>query len=390
MVKRDEKSSLFFYPDIYNKLYNMIKQTWEISNEERNRILSLHESATKNFYLMSEQEANDPVIAGEISSEDDSEPKWELKGFTVIQKDNQYYVFRPKDLRYRSQKAYLAYKEAITDKNEDTYIPISTLSELSGVIEKSNDRLILRPNELTQNSIYVGEMMTLVNGYPDPQQMNTGSDLFYCAFDTEKNLPVWGQISLKKGLYLGAHSPIFNIETVGERPGKIVTYKKTQTSTFGIEVNFLRYGTPSRPRDTPDIIIPPEEPKITTFDIVSPFEFDKTELTGEAEVKFKEFVENIKKFYNGVTGDVTVTTSASIDSDPIQKEKYNMDLSKKRAQVIIYRLRNESGNKTLNFIPNPIGQTDKFKPGAKWPEVKDNSQTAPNRRLIIKLPEITQ
>jgi hypothetical protein len=55
MVKRDEKSSLFFYPDIYNKLYSMIKQTWEISNEERNRILSLHESATKNHYLMSEQ-----------------------------------------------------------------------------------------------------------------------------------------------------------------------------------------------------------------------------------------------------------------------------------------------------------------------------------------------
>jgi hypothetical protein len=33
----------------------MIKQTWEISNEEKNRILSLHESATKNFYLVSEQ-----------------------------------------------------------------------------------------------------------------------------------------------------------------------------------------------------------------------------------------------------------------------------------------------------------------------------------------------
>ena len=33
----------------------MIKQTWEVSNEERNRILSLHESATKNHYLMSEQ-----------------------------------------------------------------------------------------------------------------------------------------------------------------------------------------------------------------------------------------------------------------------------------------------------------------------------------------------
>jgi hypothetical protein len=36
----------------------MIKQTWEISNEERNRIISLHESATKNLYLMSEQNNN--------------------------------------------------------------------------------------------------------------------------------------------------------------------------------------------------------------------------------------------------------------------------------------------------------------------------------------------
>jgi hypothetical protein len=37
----------------------MIKQTWEICNEERNRILSLHESATKNFYLVSEQNTNE-------------------------------------------------------------------------------------------------------------------------------------------------------------------------------------------------------------------------------------------------------------------------------------------------------------------------------------------
>ena len=55
MVKRDKKLSLFFCPDIYNKLYIMIKQTWEISNEERTRIISLHESATKNFYILSEQ-----------------------------------------------------------------------------------------------------------------------------------------------------------------------------------------------------------------------------------------------------------------------------------------------------------------------------------------------
>jgi hypothetical protein len=59
MVKGTRNCPFFFYPDIYNKLYSMIKQTWEISNEEKNRILSLHESATKNLYLMSEQNTDE-------------------------------------------------------------------------------------------------------------------------------------------------------------------------------------------------------------------------------------------------------------------------------------------------------------------------------------------
>jgi hypothetical protein len=33
----------------------MIKQTWDINKDERNRILNLHESATKNLYLINEQ-----------------------------------------------------------------------------------------------------------------------------------------------------------------------------------------------------------------------------------------------------------------------------------------------------------------------------------------------
>ena len=35
----------------------MIKQTWNISETERNRIISLHETATKNFYILSEQDS---------------------------------------------------------------------------------------------------------------------------------------------------------------------------------------------------------------------------------------------------------------------------------------------------------------------------------------------
>ena len=33
----------------------MIKQTWNISEDEKNRILNLHENATKNLYLVNEQ-----------------------------------------------------------------------------------------------------------------------------------------------------------------------------------------------------------------------------------------------------------------------------------------------------------------------------------------------
>ena len=37
----------------------MIKQTWNISETERNRIISLHETATKNFYVLSEQDSSE-------------------------------------------------------------------------------------------------------------------------------------------------------------------------------------------------------------------------------------------------------------------------------------------------------------------------------------------
>ena len=224
------------------------------------------------------------------------------------------------------------------------------------------------------------------------QLLNGGKtqSLYYCAFDTSRNIPIFGKISLTKKLYLGSHM-VVGYEKVKEKPGTLISFgAKNYTDNYGIEISDEAQGTPVEPQDTPPIIPPTETPKITTFDIESPFVFDKTELSDESETKFKEFIENIKKYYNNVKGDVTVTTSASIDSDPKKTEEYNMDLSRRRAQAIIDRLKNESGNKTLNFIANPIGQTDKFKPGAKWPEVKDNTQTAPNRRLIIKLPEITQ
>jgi|688.fasta_scaffold187846_1 outer membrane protein OmpA-like peptidoglycan-associated protein len=357
MVKRDKKLSLFFYPDIYNKLHIMIKQTWEISKEERNRIITLHESATKNFYLLSEQ--------NEVT-------EWELLGYIISKDNGKYYVLAGPDRK----------------------IEIPTVDQLSVQINKSQydkNRFVYRPTELTQNALNVGEVMgrgSLRVGFSDGngKEVLEGSNLRYCAFNTKKNVPEFGQISFKGSLYRGQFTS--TLEKIRERVGSVVTFNKNYTDNFIIELNDLKLGNPVR--ETPPTPITPTEQITKVFDITSPFEFDKTELTPEAEKSFKEFIEIIKRYYNNIGGDVTVTTSASIDSDPTKTEQYNMDLSKRRSQTIIDRLEKESGNNTLNFIPNPIGQTDQFEPGLKWPEVKDKNLTAPNRRLIIKLPEITQ
>jgi hypothetical protein len=79
----------------------MIKQTWDISQEERNRIISLHESATKNFYLVSEQlvsveqnrsldkviSSRDPEIiktldAYDLKSWEKATIRWDGKGYS--------------------------------------------------------------------------------------------------------------------------------------------------------------------------------------------------------------------------------------------------------------------------------------------------------------------
>ena len=51
--------------DIYNKIFFM-KNLFIINEEEKNRILGLHESATKNHYLISEQSSPEKQIAGQI------------------------------------------------------------------------------------------------------------------------------------------------------------------------------------------------------------------------------------------------------------------------------------------------------------------------------------
>ena len=167
------------------------------------------------------------------------------------------------------------------------------------------------------------------------------------------------------------------------KSGGYIYLLKTSPSDYITE--HLRFGKDEPIEDTVEL------------NIESPFKFNEVNLTDEAQKEFIDFIKSIKTNYSDATGDVEVISSASIDGDPEGKvasgktrKVYDMELSKKRAETIVSTLKNNLPGIKLNFIPKGIGQTDQFAPGKKWPEVTNQNETAPNRRLIIKLPQITK
>lgn len=139
----------------------------------------------------------------------------------------------------------------------------------------------------------------------------------------------------------------------------------------------------------------PTSKEFIELNLESPFEFDSTSLTPESDIKFKEFIEKMKNNYADITGNVEIISSSSIDGDPnetikggIKRFDYDKQLSDKRAQSIVDILKKYLPDTKLNFVPKGIGQTDKFAPGKKYPEVKNQKETSPNRRLIIRLPKV--
>jgi hypothetical protein len=168
-------------------------------------------------------------------------------------------------------------------------------------------------------------------------------------------------------------------------------YYRTRGKAYLINFYPGKYNTSYIPNESN--VTPVDEP--FELNIESPFKFNEVYLTDEAQKEFIDFIKSIKTNYSDATGDVEVISSASIDGDPEGKvasgktrKVYDMELSKKRAETIVSTLKNNLPGIKLNFIPNGIGETDQFAPGKKWPEITNQNETAPNRRLIIKLPKV--
>jgi hypothetical protein len=93
-------------PDIF---INMIKQTWNISSEEKYRILKLHESATKNLYLIGEQEIDAQDNANIIRNNDKNDKFY-------------YFAFQPQTSRMRVPIDWEKEYVVVADDETNAYV----------------------------------------------------------------------------------------------------------------------------------------------------------------------------------------------------------------------------------------------------------------------------
>jgi len=333
------------------------------------------------------------------SAEKISQNAWYLCGYYVLEQNGKYFVTDPR-------------------KGTGTEIPFR--DQLQGTIVGRGDNATLELDELTRNATNIGKELRqngCGSGQTAPMQTR-GADGWICFMvrdgkhvegnkyvDTPIH-PAFGLYSYKLqknsgthygglGIEMGLPESVNPAKLIKQKDGAIVQYRKYRTQDFIFELSpsaMIGSYIESKPQPQPIKPTPPptKQPIVVQLDIQSPFEFDKVTLTPEAEQQFTQFIQKMKVNYQGATGDVEVLCSASIDADPAKKAQYNQKLSENRALTIVNRLKTETGITTMNFIPKGIGQTSQFAPELKWPEVTDQNKTAPNRRLIIKLPKITK
>lgn len=327
----------------------MVKQSWNINLEERLRILNLHENATKNHYLVTEQE-------GEVT--------YQMCSVLFYKKGDNFYIKNPENGQF----------EALTK-----------LSEMKVILRPGSDKKTFKVafdmDSPVGSAIDLGEIFNAncraQYEKPNPRVIPYTDIVVYD--DIKYKLPIWGAFTTTS-----ANLPINadRLETIKEKDGTVIELGKTRTNNFALGIIPLMIA---KSKEKPDSVQKQTTQTTDEFELnlESPFNFDQTNLTPESEKVFLDFVERLKKNINKYSGDVIVTTSASIDG--VGKENYDMNLSKRRAESIIGRLKSILGDTKLNFVANAIGQTDKFAPGKKFPE-SNSQETAPNRRLIITLP----
>jgi outer membrane protein OmpA-like peptidoglycan-associated protein len=293
---------------------------------------------------------------------------------------------------------------------------IPKLSDIKGTISMLNGEPKLKLDPLVINGFKAGNYVGLESTesecwkyvtapqktwfiYVDPDYRSLVGD----KMKGTEEMKSYGEIPVFCGLdyHNDATDPTrFSVgDLIDEKEGQVIQMRETYTQNFKFKFMPGLGGKaiggdvdPTKPDETPI-----ENPIVLTFEkgLNDAFNFDQITLNDEGNKNLQDLINYAKQNYQGISANVPVICSASIDADPNQMVKgnmrrsdYNLQLSKRRANAIANMLTTQIGIDTLKFIPQGIGETDKFDTGKKWPEVKDKNQTVGNRKLIIQLPKL--
>jgi hypothetical protein len=365
----------------------MMKYNWNIDQEERNRILKLHESATKNHYLIKEQ-----------SADQGQGFFWDICGGTVFSEGGSYFFVESPEGGFKS----------LDDLKKLPSYQIPKLSEISGQESRGG----FQWSKLTQDAINLGNNLrqnsTCRTATPMQSKVSTliapNWIIYFDDMGTKLvtptgggrqkkeliNTPRFGIIAYDGGLGAGGSVNDF-LETVKKGP---IFYAKSRTKNFVIEISPGIEGQKVREVETP--APQKEKPELPKLNLDAPFKFNETELNPDAEQEFQKFLKELQTKFTNQSFIVNIKTSSSIDGDPnqtfnskygnaITRSDHDKKLSEDRANVIANRIKALNMKNIVVRGIEGIGQTDQFDKGKKWPEVKDPKLTYKNRKLIVNV-----
>jgi len=251
----------------------MIKQTWEISQEERNRIISLHESATKNLYLMPEQNVvQGPGGPSTFYDQDKnylyylSQPTYSV-GSNSVDWKQPYYIYAVGTegnfqckITGKNEKGEPIGVEVLKDKPLPILSNNTDINQFEFEMIKTSKKEYKwgRGNELTTNA-FIGKEMEGRSG----KQYATGGQ-YFAVFDAKSGRPITVVVkSENDGTYKDYNinfdelevgsSTLFNPLDEGfysRYTGKFSLYLPTLMSSYPIPPDFFNPEIP--PEDTPD------------------------------------------------------------------------------------------------------------------------------------------
>ncbi len=286
----------------------MIKQTWNINADERVRILKLHENATKNLYLISEQEPVQGPSKNLVLNQDEnyiyylSQPTFAV-GADYIDWKKDYFVYASDGeksyqttISSKDEKGRPTKVEVLTDKILPDFRKNEFLFKMVKLPKKDGSYNYSFGNEITESAFL----------YQAQEASGLKLNVRYFAVTWYNGKPITVAISSEGGLYgkenrinyddLEIYSEtLFNPYTdvfVSKKLGAFSLIMPTLVTSYPIGIGNEK---PETPGETPGKVPTPPPPPVPLGD---KFMDNVSVPTADAILKDPKFIE-FKKFVEG-------------------------------------------------------------------------------------------